>query len=269
MTTEQHMLATIRTTGRASYAFFLLLPLLLLPAGCSSNRYELQAPTALIAPYETAQGDVLWAVAPPRNESGVGVLDPLDVADTLAATLQEVRGVTVVPVNRTLGAMRSIGIEHVSSPADARRLALELGVDGVIVSSITAWNPYKPPRIGLNLALYGRPGSDRLTERAADVDPRELTSATTERRLPNAGAHDQALSVAAAHLDAANHEVLMSVRHYAEGRHDPETALGWRGYLASMQLFTKFACYRLTGQLLDEERLRLARERVTAQALAR
>ncbi len=267
MTIEQHML--VRIQSRAKAMLSLLIPLFLFaPIGCAPKA-ELQFPASLVAPYETIQGDVLWAVAPPRNESGVGLLDPLIVADALAATFQEVRGISVVPVNRTIGAMQAMGISEVSSAADARRLALELGVDGVVVSSITAWNPYKPPRLGLSLALYGRPGSDRLVERAADVDPRRLTSSTSERRLPNAGAGDQALSVAAEHLDAANHEVLMAVRAYAEGRSDPQTALGWRGYLASMQLFTKFACYQLTGRLLNEERLRLAREYATAQALAR
>lgn len=268
MTIEQHMLASTWSRMRALVVLCSLL-LLLAPVGCASSNDHLGTPTSLVAPYETIQGDVLWAVAPPRNESGVGLLDPLTLADTLAATIQEVRGVSVVPVNRTIGAMRALGMEQVTSGADARRLALELGVDAVVVGSITAWHPYKPPRLGLSLALYGRPGSDRLTERSADIDPRQLTAATTERRLPNAGAADQALSVAAEHLDAANHEVLMSLRMYAEGRHDPETALGWRGYIASMQLFTKFACYRLTGRLLDEERLRLAREHASAQASAR
>lgn len=268
MTIEQHMLVRIRTRTRALLSLLSLL-LLLSPVGCAGSGDQLGTPASLVAPYETIQGDVLWAVAPPRNESGVGVLDPLTVADTLAATLQEVRGISVVPVNRTIGAMRTLGMDQVSSAADARRLALELGVDGVVVSSITAWQPYRPPRLGLSLALYDRPGSARLTERATDVDPRQLTIATTERRLPSAGHADQALSVAAEHLDAANHEVLMAVRMYAEGRHDPESALGWRGYLASMQLFTKFACYRLAGRLLDEERLRLAREHAAAQALAR
>ncbi len=186
MTIEQHMLASTWSRTRALLLLFTLLGAA--PLGCASSKDPLGTPTALVAPYETIQGDVLWAVAPPRNESGVGLLDPLTIADTLAATIQEVRGVSVVPVNRTIGAVRALGMYQVTSGADARRLALELGVDAVVVGSITAWNPYKPPRLGLSLALYGRPGSDRLTERSADIDPRQLTSATTERRLPNAGA---------------------------------------------------------------------------------
>lgn len=268
MTIEQHMHVRVSRIS-ASVAAIVLVVCSLLSAGCVTTSTELRFPTSHVAPYSTIDGDVLWAVAPLRNETGVSVVDTLAIADSFAATFQEVRGVSVVPVNRTLGAMRAMGIQSVDSASDARRLAMELGVDAIVVGSVTAWDPYNPPRIGLSLALYGRPGTDRLGDGGAVIDPRTLTAAASDNQLPSARGSEAALSVASAHLDAANHEVLMAVQRYAEGRHNPETALGWRGYLASMSLFTKFACHQMAGRLLDQERLRLAREHAGQQASAR
>jgi len=261
MTTEQRM----HVPRPAVFAALALLPIL----GCATTSRGLRAPTPLVSPYDSRQGDVVWAVAPPRNETGVSVVDPLQIADALAAAFSEARGISAVPVNRTLAAMRTLGIESVSSGADARRLALTMGVDGVIVGTVTAWDPYDPPRLGLSLALFARPGSDRIADPSAIVDPRALTAAATEPRLPAGRPAEAPLSAVSEHLDARNHEILMDLRAFAEGRHDPDTALGWRGYIASMTLFTRFASHRLAGALLDQERLRLARERATAEALAR
>lgn len=270
MTTEQHMLvATIRRRWIQNPLLLGVALLTMTTLGCQSGREAFRYPASLVAPYDSVNGDVLWAVAPMRNESGVSVVDTLTVSDSLAAALAEVRGVSVVPLNRTLGAMRSLEMQQVQSAADARRLALQLGVDAIVVGTVTAWDPYDPPKLGLSLALYSRPGSALLSDAGATLDPRKLVSAATELSLPSRPFADAPLSVASEHLDGANHEVQLAVQAYAEGRHEPASALGWKRYLASMSLFTKFVSFRLTGRLLDQERLRLARERTEQQAEAR
>jgi hypothetical protein len=270
MTTEQHMLvATIRQRWIQNPLLLGVALLLMTTLGCQSGREEFRFPASLVAPYDSVNGDVLWAVAPLRNESGVSAVDILNVTDSLAAAIAETRGVSIVPVNRTLGAMRSMQMRQVQSAADARRLALQLGVDAVVVGTVTAWDPYDPPKLGLSLALYSRPGSALLSHADATLDPRKLESAVTELSLPSRPFADAPLSVASEHLDGANHEVQLAVQAYAEGRHEPTSALGWKRYLASMSLFTKFASFRLTGRLLDQERLRLAREQTDQQAMAR
>jgi len=55
-------------------------------------------------------------------------------------------------LNRTIAAMRALRMSDLKSPAEVRQLASELGVDGVIVGSITAWDPYDPPKLGIALA---------------------------------------------------------------------------------------------------------------------
>lgn len=256
MKTEQLMLDSVARARRA----FAIVAVAMFAAltGCAGDDFRLPRP--LVSPYVAERTDVLWAVAPLRNESAVSLFDPLAVSDTLVAQVEEVRGVSAVPMNRVIGAMRAIGMQSVNTPADALVLARSLGVDAIIVGSITAWNPYDPPQFGLKLALYGV--SEKFgTLRPADrVDPRALTAAGTDYTLPPGPWRNQGqlASTASEHLDGANHEVQIAVRAFAEGRHQPESSLGWKRYLASMKLFTEFACYRLTERLLDAERLRLA-----------
>jgi len=60
-------------------------------------------------------------------------------------------------------------------------------------------------------------------------------------------------------LDGKNHQVVMDVQAYATGRHDPNSALAWRRYLASMDLYSEFAAWHAVGRLIDHEWIRLAR----------
>ncbi|HYD01253.1 MAG TPA: hypothetical protein VEB22_08510 [Phycisphaerales bacterium] len=233
--------------------------LLLCLTGCGGTpQPELTTPQVLVSPYQADRSQPLWAVAPLRNESGTSIADSMAVADELVARIQEVRGLAAVPMNRVIGAMRTTGLREINTPADARLLATALGVDGVVVGSITSWDPYDPPRIGLTLGLFGR-GQTLVPSDAgpAGVDSRDLQRAAAERTISRFD--DRPLSVIVAHFDARNHEVLMSVQQYAAGRTDYRAPLGWRSYTANMDQYTQFVAFQALDQLLDAERLRLAR----------
>jgi len=272
MTTEQTMLGrALRGAGRRVLTACIAAAALavgLCPAGCAGTKERLVAPRTLMAPYDTAAGDVLWAVAPLRNETGTTLADAYEVSDKVVAAASQVQGVRVVPLNRTIAAMRALRMSDLKSPAEVRQLASELGVDGVIVGSITAWDPYDPPKIGISVALFAREG--RLRTGDDWLDPVALEMAYTDCGLapaPASAVSQAPASVVAGHLDGANHETLMEVRRYAEGRHDYDAALGWRRDLASMDLYTDFAAYWAVRGLLDKEQLRLARlVRQTTQA---
>ncbi|TVQ32493.1 MAG: hypothetical protein EA376_05615 [Phycisphaeraceae bacterium] len=249
MTTEQHMLFSLRT------ALLALVTLTTIIGGCAGEK--LREPRPLTWPHAAPGESTLWAVAPLRNESGVGVFDPLLVTDALASQVQQVRGINVLPTNRVLGAMRTLNMQAVDSPESALRLAEALEVDAILVGSITAWEPYDPLQFGMSLAIF-RPSDDGRS--SSRIDPRALQSAASDYGLfMSRDGSIAPSSFVAEHLHGANHEIQMAARAFAEGRHDPATALGWRRYLASMTLFTEFACYHLTERLLDAERIRHAR----------
>jgi hypothetical protein len=249
MTTVQSMLARWRAAGLIALT---LAAGALAPTGCASNDDALISPVVLQSPYLTTRGEVLIAVAPPTNESGVSGVDVLVVGDELVAAVSEAKGLSAVPMNRTLAAMTAKSLSGIRSPRDARVLADALGVDGVIVSSITAYDPYDPPKLGLSLALYMRDA-----ETASQLDPKALSAAYTEPISNRTTYPDRPAATVVEHLDAANHEVLIELKEFAKGRHDPKSALTWRRYTASMDLYTQFAAYHSVRRLLQQEQVRL------------
>jgi hypothetical protein len=220
-----------------------------LSTGCAGKPDELTAPEMLVAPYNQTAGKQLWAVAPLRNESGVSTVDTFAISDALVARSAEVRGIACLPLNRTIAAMRAMGISSVRSPAEARALARTLGADAIVVGSVTAYDPYDPPKIGLTLGLYPAGGT------GSTIDTRTLTASGTDAATTKFA--DQPSSVASEYLDAANHEVLINLRRYATGRHQDQSALGWKRYTASMELYTDFAAYWSLYRLLQQEQLRI------------
>ncbi len=225
-------------------------------SGCHSARKEavLVPPEVLVAPYDTSNGDALWAVAPLGNESGVSTINTDLIADALISKIDEIRGVACLPLNRTLAAMQARNLRFIRSPADARALATLLGVDAIVVGNITAYDPYDPPKIGISLALFSR---DRKP--AEPFDPMRLRSAyrDADYQISNSKFDDKPVAVVSEHLDGANHEVQFELRRYASGRHDAESALGWKSHLVNMDLYTEFAAYFAVSRLLQQERLRV------------
>ncbi|HYE60988.1 MAG TPA: hypothetical protein VD997_03240 [Phycisphaerales bacterium] len=214
----------------------------------------LTAPRKIVAPYDVSRGEVLWAVVPLRNESGTSLVDIGAVSDKVVAAAEEVEGVRCVPLNRTIQAMNVLGYTSLRSPAEARSLAQAMGVDGVLVGSVTAYDPYVPT-LGLALALYARPGS--MAPGREPLDPRTLATKGTDAPAMTWSRDEGPVAVISQHLDAKNHQVQMDVRSFAQGRLKGPTALGWRRYLASMDLYCEFGAYHAVDELIQQEWVRL------------
>ncbi len=93
------------------------------------------------------------AVAPFFNLSDEKTVDGRRFALAYFAELQSIQGFEVVP----LGVTEEAIIQHhvdLSKPSEARRLANILGVDAVVVGSVTDYTPYYPPRCGLRVEWY-------------------------------------------------------------------------------------------------------------------
>src|SRR5688500_11582462 len=88
----------------------------------------------------------VWAVGPAVNLSGQGGVDPLLQADLAFEQLQQIGGLTVVPVNRVAQVYVAMGIENVRSTEEAAAVCEALGADGLVVPTITVYDPYNPPK---------------------------------------------------------------------------------------------------------------------------
>ncbi|MBL8999886.1 MAG: hypothetical protein JNK25_01970 [Phycisphaerae bacterium] len=236
-----------RTLSLIGFAFLL--------AGCQGTPKDaLVPPQPTLAPYTGAR-EVTWAVVPPRNDSGASEVDTLAVGDALVAAAEQVRGVRCLPLNRTIEALRGLKMEAPQSAADARRLAQAMRVDAVLISTITAWDSYKP-EIGIAAALFARPGALEVSP-AATASSRDIQTSTTESSASFA-ASDAPLAMTSEHFDARNHQVLADLQTYATGRLKGPTALGWRSYASTSKRFTEFATYRTIQVLVQQEAMRVS-----------
>ena len=197
-------------------------------------------------------GRATWAVAPAINLSGQRGVDPLLQADLVYGQVQQVQGLTVVPVNRVVEVYSGLGIDQVQSAEQAALVCDLLGCDALLVPTITAFDPYDPPKLGASLHLFRKPGT---YARPANVDPRELARAAAppaEQSVPQDAAFLQAVGM----FDAANGSVREALFAYARGRNDPVGPMGAREYLVNMDRYCGFVYQSLTGELLRTMRQR-------------
>lgn len=252
MTIEHAMLTS--SLRRALAVLLALCPIILM--GCSTKPRYASDPQILHSPYANER-EVVWAVAPFRNESGVSFADELRVSDAMVSQLVQAHGITALPLNRSLEAMRSLGFPAIENRGQALQLARQLNADAVLVGTITFWDPYDPPSLGMNLVLFARSETMQLLDQS-EFNPRTLQTAPTdanfrtENRTPG-----EAINQTSVMYDASNGLVRSQIEAYAHARHDPESALGHQRYIQSMARFEEFACFQALAQLLDNERQRL------------
>jgi hypothetical protein len=189
----------------------------------------------------------VWAVAPAINLSGQSQVDPLLQSDLVYQELQKVRGLTVIPVDRVVEVYASLKIDKVQSEKQAYDICRLLGCDGLVVPTVTAYDPYDPPKFGASIQLFVRPGTfDRLPK----LDPRALersATATAPAAMPET--HNMAQVVEM--YDASDGTVLEAVKAYAKGRTDPNKPLGIDEVTVCMDRYCAFGYHELLSELLD------------------
>jgi hypothetical protein len=235
----------------AALTFAVIGPLvggLCLTSGCSHPppQYGVERPYFL-----PARKRQVWAIAPVLNLSGQKV-DSILQADIVFEQLQQVEGIIVVPVNRTVEVLASLRLEKVQSEKQAALVCDLLGCDGLIVATVTAYDPYDPPKLGASLQWFGR-STDAA--RPAGINPRDLArqaALPATQPLPPAGGIVQVVGM----YDAQNGSVRAALANYVKGRHDPLGPLGAKEYLVSMDHYCGFVYHSLIADLLDSPKMR-------------
>lgn len=205
------------------------------------------------APYSD---QLIWAVAPPRNESGVSIVDELMVSDEFVNAVQNVPGISAVSVNRTLAAMRLLGYPSIEDQEQAIAVARAVGADGIIVPVVTAYDPYEPVKIGVSTALYAVTGRMKGVDLVATSDPKAFQIAKSDRFVLQDWGGPGPVGTFARVYDSADYETQMQVKDYS-ALHPNPNALGWRIHTRSMRLFTEFACHHTVRELLASEHARI------------
>jgi hypothetical protein len=130
-------------------------------------------------------------------------------------------------------------------------LSQELDADGVIVGSVTQYDPYPPPRVGMIVQLYLR---EQLSGGEADrrhVDPGELARAGTPFELEPGRPIEPRAAVSRIY-DADESSVIERIKAYARGREGADRPYRWQTYTTSRN-FLRFVSHEIIGELLAQE----------------
>ena len=224
-------------------SIILLSAAMLLVSGCRTPKYGKEQQLAL----SSSRAEV-WAVAPALNLSGVAQVDPVLQADLLYQQLQQVQGLRIIPVNRVIEIFQALQIEKIQTQQQAYLICDLLGCQAIVVPTVTAFDPYNPPKFGGSLQWFAKPGT---FERPETLDPRELArKSQDDAPLALAARADFLQSVGM--FDAANGTTRAAVLKYATGRNDPVGPLGAREYFLSMDRYCGFAYHELIKDLLAQ-----------------
>ena len=228
-----------------------LLPLAVF-SGCGENAPSYGTERSLTVAGMRRQ---VWAIAPAINLSGQQTVDPLLQSDILYYQLQTVRGLNVIPVNRVAQVYAALKLEKIQSAEQAAVVCDLLGCDGLIVPTVTAFDPYAPPKFGCSLELFGKPKDFAVPQ---NVDPRDLVRDASppmtsgmhdaQQALSRGGAFAQSIGM----FDAANGSVRQAVLDYAVGRNDPQGPLGPKEYFVNMDRYCGFAYHALLQDLVNK-----------------
>ncbi|HEY7119482.1 MAG TPA: hypothetical protein VH475_23020 [Tepidisphaeraceae bacterium] len=230
--------------------FTLLVTGLLAGGGCTDHQIPYGREESRVLPTRHRQ---VWAVAPVINLSGEHGVDPFLQADLVFQQLQQVRGVTVVPVNRVAEVYVALRIDRISSPEQAALVCDLLQCDGLLVPTVTIYDPYNPPKFGGSVQLFVKPGT---FVRPPNVDPRDLAKRATPKQVdPMPTVAGDVIQVVGM-FDAANGSVRERLHAYAAGRHDPVGPLGEKEYYVRMERYCGFAYSELIEQLIASPKLR-------------
>jgi hypothetical protein len=194
----------------------------------------------------------VWAVAPAIDLSGQQI-DPILQADLLFQQLQQVRGLTVIPVNRVVEVYASLGLERVQSEQQAAVVAEMLGCDALVVPTVTAFDPYNPPTFGVALQLFTRRGAGAVA--ASQLDVRELVRQAAPREMQPQPATGHLVQVVGM-FDASSGSVREALWQHSRGRSDPVGPMGAREYLLSMDRYCSFVYHTLVADLLRTPQVR-------------
>ena len=152
-------------------------------------------------------------------------------------------------MNRVAEVYASLRIEQVQSAEQAALVCELLGCDALVVPTVTAYDPYNPPKFGASLQLFRKPAGYGRPEH---VDPRELS------RAPRAGAERVAAArrpdVRAGGRHVRRRQRLGPRRRCSATPRAATTRSGrWapKSISSSMDRYCGFVYHELIGELLE------------------
>lgn len=209
------------------------------------------------SPYGERQ---VWAVVPLENETGSRHADGLTMADELTRALEQVQAIDVLPLNRVLAAMDELKMPRIETRDDAIALREALGVDALVVGTMTHYHAYDPPKFGMALDLYAWPAHAK--PRPIDIRRLSWTPVGDRAGIRRGTIYsiDQPVTTVSGYFDAGGVGTKQLIQDYAYGRGTTPNALHeQRLYSINMNLFQEFVSHEMGSQMIWAEWQRMAR----------
>jgi hypothetical protein len=213
-------------------------------AGCASGEGPPPVETTALPRSMT------FAVAPVLNYSGQADLDSLKLADLLASELTYVPGAAVLPVSRVAAMLAADGTQQVQSPQHARAIARAAGADALIVAGITEYDAYVPV-VGLVVQMYMADGPSSNT--VVDIGEARFRASPYCAAARVAPRPSGPAAQVQGTYNAMHKSLQDRLRAYARQRSESDHPDGWRQYLHSQTLFTRFCWNDALRALLDQD----------------
>ena len=196
------------------------------------------------------------AVVPFKNLSGSQAVNSIAATDEFVTELQQIQGLTVLPVNRVLAKLSDLGLGSAETPTDALTLADALGVDAIIVGAINRYEPYQPPLVAMAVEIYSR--ERILDQQASDrlhINPADLARAPKPFELDLRKSFAPQTAIIRV-FDASNIETIERIKDYAEKHNEEKTPYEWKIHLTQRR-YLRFVSHEIIGELLALERDRV------------
>lgn len=228
-----------------------LLPLLasglfIAPAGCRARPQRREEPSPRPPP------DLqVVAVLPFVNESSAGSAVAEEFADVLASEWVKVAGVRTVRPRSLAGSLEQ-GV-RIGSLEEALRVARGVKADAFVVASLTDYDPYEPPRLGVSIQFFrvsARPIPDSAVDR--------LVQSASWRCGPLPAGRDRAghwITAFEQVYDAHDRRVRDRLEAYARSQEGSDTAFdGGREFTAVQSRYMQFVSNQLVLDILRASR---------------
>ncbi|NIA20901.1 MAG: hypothetical protein GWP05_02785 [Anaerolineaceae bacterium] len=200
--------------------------------------------------YNSLEGISTIVVAPMMNLSTNPRVDLIEVTNNFTSELQQVEGLTVVPIGRVYDYLAANGMATVGSPQEARALGRAFKAQAVLVAAVTEYDAFNPPRMGLAVQLYAAGPSPAA--QGGRFDPVRSSRSGVPFAVGKEAAdrpRDQISRV----FSGKNSEVEKLARQYARERQSDANPYGWRHFIVNQHEFQRLCSYGIIREMLGKE----------------
>ena len=219
------------------------LVLFLLCGGCSAESWKYKS-----YPPNPFPDIHVVAVLPMLNGTLDGKFDGMEYGNILASELIKFDGFRVLRPVDFKKAMEAG--ERINAVEDVLRISRKLKADAVLVTQITDYDPYDPPRVGISVQLLRAQGRSLS---GSDID--RIVQSASWRRGPLAMSREKAgnwIDAFETVYDAHEERIRKEVIAYAQAQEESDTPfIGEKEFMAVQSRYLQFVSNQLLNRLFD------------------